>query len=636
MTTDDKLNDRTVPSNQNPEKEEKDVAIKKETGAEGVRWDLSCMYDGIDDPRLDQDIETAESMMKSFRDEFRGNLNIRLGEAYDRYAELYMLLHKIYGFLSLARSVDLRVEEIKTKQESVRNRLSRVEGEYLTFFSLELAHLDDDDVRRQAQESPTVARLMPKIEQVRRFRPHMLTEEVEAALSKREPFGSDSWSRFFDEVEADLRFDFDDKTGEDALTLTEMLDISYYDQSAERRAEAQRVIHEGFGGYFLKLSTQTMNVICQEGALEDAERDYPHPMASRNMSNKIPDDVVDALHQAVHNVAGPLSRRYYRLKATILGQETLRWSDRNAPLPFKSDRVVMWNEAVDTVLRAYGSFSPTLASLVRQMLDDRRIDAPATKGKKSGAFCSTLNLPGPHPVSYNLLNYQGRDEDVMTMAHELGHSVHGLLASEAQGVLQYSAPTAYAETASIFGEMTTFNFLLDQLREQGDTEGMLALLASQADGFLNSVVRQTGFSNFERRVHGAGRRLSPEEMNEIWMGTVYELYGPPGEVYTYEHTERLWAFIPHFHDPFYVYGYACGELFTHSLYACRDRFGDRFEMMYLDLLRAGSTKDAKELLEPFGLDPTDPKFWEDGIRNSFGKILEKMEELAAQLGYKID
>lgn len=604
---------------------------KKVTGAEDVRWDLSCMYAGIDDPQLDLDVAEAERLMAAFRDEFRGHLNERLGDAIERLAELSMLISKVECFLYLSKDVDLRVEAIKTRRQTISERLARAQGEFLTFFEIELSNLDEADVQRQAEDNPLVAKHLPMIRQTRRFRPHLLTEEVESALAKRDPFGPSSWSSFYEEVESDLRFEFEGKT----LTLSEMLTIAAYDPDGERRATALHLIHEGLGGHFLKFSAQTLNVVARSKGLETAERHYSGPMASRNLSNQMPDEVVNALHEAVSETAGPLSRRYYATKAAILGQKTLRWSDRNAPLPFKSDVAVTWDEARDIVMRAYASFSPTLAALVARIFDERRIDAPLVEGKRSGAYCMSFMLPGGVPMAFNLLNFEGRDSNVSTMAHELGHAVHGLLAAETQGVLQQHAAMAYAETASIFGEMVTFDFLLAELRARGDKEAMLALLCEAAEDFLNSVVRQIGFSNFERRVHDAGRRLSPDEMNAIWMETVYELYGRSGEVFTYADAERLWAYVSHFHRPFYVYAYAAGKLFTDSLYALRERFGDAFEPMYLEILRAGSTKDANELLAPFGLKP-DREFWDNGIMANFGRLLDEIERLAAELGFKID
>jgi oligoendopeptidase F len=247
-------------------------------------------------------------------------------------------------------------------------------------------------------------------------------------------------------------------------------------------------------------------------------------------------------------------------------------------------------------------------------------------------------LPGNRPQSFTFLNYLGSNHDVMTLAHELGHGVHGILAGEAQGPLMFHPPIAYCETASVFGEMTTFSFLRKQLAEKGDNAALLALLSQKIEGMLNTVVRQIGFSNFERRMHGMNekytewtppKKLSVEELDALWLTTAKELYGEDGEVFTYENTGHLWAYISHFHRPFYVYGYAFGELLTQSLYAQRVRLGSQFEPLYLDLLRSGATKSVFELLQPFGLDPTEESFWGDGIRVSLEAMISEVEKLAS-------
>ena len=471
------------------------------------------------------------------------------------------------------------------------------------------------------------------IEHQRIFKPHLLSEPVEAALTKRSPFGPNSWDEFFDECEADLRFDH--KAGK--KNLTEMLDILTNSKDAALRAEVQKTINDGLGGYFAKYSAQTLYVIVGKGAVERRERHYRNPMESRNKENRVPDAVVDALHNAVKNVAGPLARRYYRLKAGLLGMKTLRWSDRNAPLPFTDTTVVPYDNAISTVLAAYESFSPTLTGIIQDFIATKRIDVPATTGKRGGAFNCSFVLPGNRPHSFTFLNYLGSNHDVTTLAHELGHGVHGILAGEAQGPLMFHPPIAYCETASVFGEMTTFSFLRKQLAEKGDSAALLALITQKIEGMLNTVVRQIGFSNFERRIHGMNpqytewlepTKLSVEELDGLWLTTAKELYGEDGEVFTYENASHLWSYVSHFHRPFYVYGYAFGELLTQSLYAQQMRLGPRFEPLYLDLLRSGATKSVSELLEPFGLNPTDETFWAEGIRVSLEAMIAEAEKLA--------
>jgi oligoendopeptidase F len=610
-----------------------DRMAKLDTADQDVRWDLSSIYAAIDDPQIDLDLAEFTRRAETFSAKYKGKLAERLGQAIADYAELEMLGGKIMVYLFLQQSLDVTNERVKAKVADARNTMSQIQGEYLTFFELELVALDDAALEQWYARDEVARRHRPWIEQQRVFKPHLLSEPVESALTKRSPFGPDAWDEFFDECEANLRFEHAGET----KNLTEMLDVLTKSKAAAERAEVQRAINDGLGGYFAKYSAQTLYVIVGKGAVECRERHYRTPMEARNKENRIPGAVVDALHNAVRHAAGPLARRYYRLKAELLGMKTLRWSDRNAPLPFTDTTVVPFDRAMSTVLAAYGSFSPTLTGIIRDFISGRRIDAPATEGKRGGAFNYSIVLPGNRPQSYTFLNYLGSNHDVMTLAHELGHGVHGILAGEAQGALMFHPPIAYCETASVFGEMTAFNFVKEQMAEKGDRSALLALLCQKIEGMLNTVVRQIGFSNFERRMHGMDasyaewrepKKLSVAELDALWLTTAKELYGEEGEVFTYENTSHLWAYISHFHRPFYVYGYAFGELLTQSLYAQRERLGDRFEPLYLDLLRSGATKNVVELLEPFGLNPMQETFWTEGIRVSLEAMIAEAERLA--------
>ncbi len=598
-----------------------------------VRWDLTSIYSGISDPQIDLDIAEFTKQAQQFNLNHKGKLADTLGSAISAYSELDMLGGKIMVYLSLQQSLDVTNEAVKAKIAEAQQAMSQIQGEYLTFFELELVALDDATLEKWYAKDAVVQRHRPWIEHQRVFRPHFLSEPVEAALTKRAPFGPASWDEFFDECEADLRFDHK----AEKKSLTEMLDILTNSKDAALRAEVQKTINDGLGGYFAKYSAQTLYVVVGKSAVERKERHYRNPMESSNKENRIPDAVVDALHNAVKNVAGPLARRYYRLKAELLGLKTLRWSDRNAPLPFADTTVVPFNNAMSMVLAAYESFSPTLTGIIRDFIASKRIDVPATLGKRGGAFNCSFVLPGNRSQSFTFLNYLGSNHDVMTLAHELGHGVHGILAGEAQGPLMFHPPIAYCETASVFGEMTTFNFLRKQLAEKGDSAAVLALLTQKIEGMLNTVVRQIGFSNFERRVHGMNReytewndpkKLSVEELDALWLTTAKELYGEDGEVFTYQSANHLWSYVSHFHRPFYVYGYAFGELLTQSLYAQQLRLGSQFEPLYLDLLRSGATKSVVELLQPFGLDPTEETFWAEGIRVSLEAMIAEAEKLA--------
>ena len=602
-----------------------------------VRWDLSILYSDIEDPRLDSDLGQFAAMVKHFSSTYKGKLAELLGPAIKDYSEIEMLGGKIKAYLGLRESTDLYNAAIKAKHAAFQRELSALEGEHLTFFELELVQLSDDTLKKWYNNDPLVAKHRPWIEHTRVFKPHFLTEPVESALTKRSPFDSSSWGEFFDEVEADLTFSFQGG----ARNLTEMFHLLTESKDAEERAAAMKCVNDGLAGPFAKYSAQTLYMVAGAKAVEDKERGHAHPMDRRNKSNQIPDSVVEVLHNSVTNLGGELTRRYYRLKARHLGLTLLRWSDRNAPMPFADTTIIPFDEAADIVTTSYESFSPTLTAIVKTFFADRRIDVPVVKEKRHGAFNSSHVLPGGKPVSYTLMNYLGSNRDVMTLAHELGHGVHGILAGEAQGPLMFHAPIAYCETASVFGEMTAFSFLKDRLARSGDQKSLLALIMSKIDSAINTVVRQIGFSNFERRLHGMDasyttwsepKKRSVEELDAIWLKTAQELYGEEGEVFTYENTSHLWSCIPHFHSPFYVYGYAFGELLTQSLSGQRQRLGARFEPLYLDLLRSGSTKDVVELLAPFGLDARSDAFWNDGIKASLGALIDEAEEISRSLG----
>ncbi len=602
-------------------------------GTEQVRWDLGVFYSGVDDPQIDKDLTALVALEKKFYENYKGRLAEKLGGAITDLAEINMHAEKIFVYLYLFQSIDVTNGPVKAKMAEAEQISSEASGNYLTFFDIELVALDDATLEKFYASDAVVAKHRPWIEHARVFKPHLLSEPVEGALAKRSPFGPGSWSEFFDEVEADLRLPI---RGEEK-TLTELLDVLTNSNMPEERAEALKIINAGLGGYFAKYSAQSLYVTAGAMAVERRERGYKNPMDARNKSNRIPDAVVDALHEATITTAGPLARRYYALKAKLLGVEKLPWSDRNAPMPFVDNTTIPFAEGIKTVLAAYQSFSPTLAGFVKDFSATKRIDAPVTKGRRGGAYNYSIVLPGNHPTSFVFLNYLGSNNDVMTLAHELGHGVHGMLAGAAQGPLMAQAPIAYAETASVFGEMTTFKFLKKQLEEKNDVKALLALITGKIEGNINSVVRQIGFSNFERRLHGMDasyktwaepKKLSAEELDAVWLQTIKELYGADGEVFTYKDTEHLWTYVSHFHRPFYVYGYAFGELLTQSLYAQQSRFGDRFEPLYLDLLRSGSTKDVVELLAPFELDPTKKDFWENGINVSLAAMIEEAEKLA--------
>ncbi|OSM02141.1 M3 family metallopeptidase [Magnetofaba australis] len=595
---------------------------------ENARWDLSALYADIDDPQLIEDIATLAERYGAFESRYKGRLSKNLGEALVAFEALERLTNGLFLYLYLRHYADLNDQAVISRLREAQLAIDAAQGAHGVFFEDEIAHMDDADYARLLETDARCTRVRAYLDKVRRSRPYMLTAEVEGALAKRRAYGADSWSQFYDEAEADLRFDFEGQQ----RTLTEMLHILSVDGDGERRAACQRVVNDGLGGPFVKFSAQCLNMVVGAKRIEDKERGYAHPMAFRNINNMVSDGVVETLHRVVIDHVGPLAQRYYRLKAHLMGRETLRWSDRNAPLPFDDSAQIPYATALRWVTEAFAGFSPKLADLVQNHAAAGRIDAPARSGKRSGAFNYSCVVGDGQPMAFTHLNYLGSARDVMTLAHELGHGVHGLLAGEAQGALQASPPMALAETASIFAEMTAFNHLRSQPEANGSPQQRMALLCGKIEDMLNTVLRQIGFSLFEQRVHNAGKRLDAATLNGWWRESVIELYGPEGETFTYADIDCLWSYVSHFHNPFYVYAYALGELLTQSLHARRDEYGEAFEPLLLDLLRAGGSKDLVTLLQPFAVDPERPQFWIDGVQASLGKLIPEAEETARSLG----
>ncbi|HJS30854.1 MAG TPA: M3 family oligoendopeptidase, partial [Alphaproteobacteria bacterium] len=373
-------------------------------------------------------------------------------------------------------------------------------------------------------------------------------------------------------------------------------------------------------GEDVRLFALVTNTLAKDKEIEDKWRGYRRPISARNLANRVEDEVVEALIGAVRASFPRLSHRYYALKAAWLGLPKLEYWDRNAPLPDADDRVIAWPRARDIVLEAYAAFSPDMAAVGRRFFDSAWIDAAVRPGKSPGAFAHPT-VPSAHP--YLLLNYQGKTRDVMTLAHELGHGVHQVLAG-AQGHLMADTPLTVAETASVFGEMLTFRALLEAER---DPRRRKAMLAGKVEDMLNTVIRQIAFAEFERRLHDERRQgeVTAERIGAIWLDLQRESLGPAFDFA--EEYRVYWTYIPHFvHSPFYVYAYAFGDCLVNSLYAAYRRAPEGFAARYLDMLRAGGTKRHKELLAPFGLDAADPEFWDGGL-SLIAEFIDELERL---------
>ncbi|MBF0561059.1 MAG: M3 family oligoendopeptidase [Alphaproteobacteria bacterium] len=579
-------------------------------------WDLGDLYASPESPELKRDFDLAEAAATAFAQRYQDRLaevdGADFGAAIAEYERISELLGRISSYGELTYSGDVADLANGRFYQMIRERVMAISSLTL-FFTLQINRLDDATLETKLT-APLAARYRPWLRDVRAFRAHELSDEVERVLHEREVVGRSAWTRLFDETMAMLRFPYGGKD----LTITEILNL-LSDSNPDTRRGAAQALSDGLGAR-VRIFTHIINTLAKEKEIDDRWRNYAHPLAFRNLSNHVEDGVVDALVQAVKGAYLELSHRYYAMKARWLGVEHLNHWDRNAPLPKGDDRRYTWDEARTIVLGAYERFSPDLGVVARRFFDHAWIDAEVRPGKASGAFAHPT-VPSVHP--YLLLNFTGKTRDVMTLAHELGHGIHQSLAA-GQGHLMANTPLTLAETASVFGEMLTFRALLDG---ETDSERRGVMLASKVEDMINTVVRQIAFHEFESAVHRerAHGELSPERLGDLWMQVQSDSLGP---VFRFDDGYRhYWTYIPHFiHSPFYVYAYAFGDCLVNSLYAVHEAGPSDFPARYLDLLRAGGTLRHKELLTPFGLDATDPGFWQRGL-NVVSGLIDELEKV---------
>jgi oligoendopeptidase F len=579
-------------------------------------WDLRDLFPGRDSPELAAALTKAEKDAEAFQARYEGKLSgltgAALGKAIAEYEALEESLSRITSFADLTYAGNQADSAIAKFYQTVQERVNGISSCTL-FFTLELNRLDEADIAAKLK-APELARYAPWLRDLRAFRPHQLGDEMEKLLHEKYVAGRAAWTRLFDETMAGLRFDVNGKT----LTSAEAFHL-LSDRDGKVRKAAAKAVGKTLGdnGRLFALIT---NTLAKDKEIEDKWRHYAAPISSRNLANRVEDEVVDALVGAVRQSYPRLSHRYYALKAKWFGVDKLDYWDRNAPLPSADEREFDWSAARDTVLTAYAAFSPDMAKVGQRFFDNAWIDAGVRPGKAPGAFAHPT-VPSVHP--YLLVNFQGKTRDVMTLAHELGHGVHQVLAA-GQGHLLADTPLTLAETASVFGEMLTFRKLLDDAK---DPKRRKSMLAGKVEDMLNTVVRQIAFCEFERRLHAERRQgeLEPQRIGEIWMEVQVESLGP---AFRYDPEYAwYWTYIPHFvHTPFYVYAYAFGDCLVNSLYALYAKTPAGFAEKYLDMLRAGGTKRHKELLAPFGLNAADPAFWRQGLSLVEG-FIDELETL---------
>ncbi|MDE2632511.1 MAG: M3 family oligoendopeptidase [Paracoccaceae bacterium] len=583
-------------------------------------WDLSDLYSSQNAPELSRDLQWLDQECASFAADYEGKLaNLDAAEMLAcvlRNERINTIAGRIMSFAGL-RYYQLTIDGDRTKfmsdmQEKITNFTTP-----LVFFTLELNRIDDATLQALLDANSALARYQPVFDRIRAMKPYQLSDELEKFLHDLGVVG-DAWERLFDETIAGLSFEIDGES----LGIESTLNLLTDPDRAQREkgaVELARVF-----GDTVKTFARVHNTQAKEKEILDRWRGMPTPQTGRHLSNHVEPEVVEALRNAVVTAYPKLSHRYYELKRKWLGLDVMQVWDRNAPLPMETNKIVGWEEAQKTVMQAYGDFDPRMADLAEPFFTKGWIDAAVKPGKAPGAFAHPT-VTDVHP--YVMLNYLGKPRDVMTLAHELGHGVHQVLAA-GQGEMLSSTPLTLAETASVFGEMLTFRKMLDGAQDAAERKVMLA---GKVEDMINTVVRQIAFYDFECKLHDARAQgeLTPDDINALWMSVQGESLGPAFEFM--DGYETFWAYIPHFvHSPFYVYAYAFGDGLVNALYAVYQEQPEGFQEKYFDMLKAGGSKHHKELLAPFGLDASDPTFWDKGLSMISDMIdeLEAMEEQA--------
>ncbi len=584
-------------------------------------WSLADLYTAPDAPEVARDIDAAAAAAQRMKERYQGKLTklgsdgAALASAIEEFEQLVETMGKLGSFAGLYYAANQADPDRAKFYGDISEKLTAISTDII-FFDLELNQIDEP-VMAEALKDPKLARYKPWIDNVRKEKPYQLEQKLEELFHEKGQTSSAAWTRLFSETMTALRFPI---AGEpEPLTLEPVLNL-LSDPAEEKRKAAAEALAAVFKEN-VRLFTLITNTLAKDKEISDRWRGFKDVADSRHLANRVEAPVVDALVESVHDSYPKLSHRYYAMKAKWLGKERLPHWDRNAPLPDKPDKIFAWPEAQQIVLGAFAGFAPEMAGIAKEFFDKNWIDAPVRPGKAPGAF-SASTVPSVHP--YVLLNYLGKPRDVMTLAHELGHGVHQMLARP-QGALMAPTPLTLAETASVFGEMLTFKALL---KEIDDPKERKAFLAGKVEDMLNTVVRQIAFYTFERKVHEARRQgeLTPDQLNAIWLDVQSESLGPAIELKP--GYEVFWTYVPHFiHSPFYVYAYAFGDCLVNSLYGLYEEAHPGFVAKYFQMLKSGGSKHHSELLAPFGLDASSPEFWHKGLKVIAGMIdeLEAMD-----------
>ena len=584
-------------------------------------WDLGDLYESMESDKLIEDFKFLDTVCEEFEKKYQGKIEANkkpefLYQSLQEFEAIRIKQNRIMSFAYLLHQTNLNDPEIGKFYGDCEARYLSWAAR-LVFYENQISLIPKKSLQAMLAQNPGLARYKQYLLSCQKFKPHVLSLELEK-FANDSSILTTSWVRLFDVTISTIKC----SVGSKVLTLEQTLAMLQSGKRKKRKKAFYALAEElqSRSNLFSLIS----NTLVKGKEVNDIWRKFPTPQSSRHLSNEVEDKVIAALQNSVVQSYPSISHRFYQLKSKLLGLKRLQYWDRVAPLTMVSQKKVPWDEARETVLDAFGGFSPQFASLSKQFFDNSWIDAPVRAGKSGGGFCHPT-VTDAHP--YILLNYQYRSRDVMVLAHELGHGVHQLLASK-QGEILSDTPLTLAETASVFGEMLTFESLLNKTT---CTWEKFALIADKLDDMINTVIRQMSFYEFETRVHQQRRKgeLTPKEIGKIWLETQTECLGPAfkaNEEYAF-----FWTYIPHFvHVPFYVYAYSFGQLLSLALFGIYKGQFKGFEQKYIAMLEAGGSRPYNEILEPLGIDISESGFWETGldvIRNYINQLEEMAQEI---------
>ena len=579
-------------------------------------WNLKDLYHSPNSSILKNDLENLRKSTKKFEKKYNNKIiNLNSKQLYQSITELEKIdikIDKIMSYAHLLVAEDGNNEKNKIFYQQMQEQITNIASS-VVFYSLQLNLIKDSNLKKLLSNS-SLKIYKNWITNTRKFKPYQLDLKTEKLLQEKSITSRSAWVRLFDDTIASLKFPYKGKE----LSSAEIFNY-LSDKKEDNRKKASKVVSSVLKKN-IKLFATITNTLAKDKSINDKWRGLPNPVSSRNLSNVVEDDVVNALSETVIENYPKIAHRYYKIKAKWLKKKKLMYWDRNAPLPFQSQIIYSWKDAKEIVTGAYYQFDKRAGNIVKKFFDNSWIHAPVIPGKSPGAFAAST-VPSAHP--YILVNYQGKARDIATLAHELGHGIHQYLAGKNQTYFNASTPLTLAETASVFGEMLTFKSLLSSTKNKNERKGMLA---NKVEDMLNTVVRQIAFFEFEKQLHEQRKiqELSVAEICNIWMDVQKKSLGP--NIKFDDDYKYFWSYIPHFiHSPFYVYAYAFGDCLVNSLFNVYENNSKDFENKYMSLLESGGSKPYDQLLIPFGLNPKRKDFWQKGI-SVIEQFIDQLEE----------